>query len=933
MDKECPHCHALKFKNEPAGMCCASGKVQLPEIETPPEPLNGLLIGTDPDSNVFLKSIRRFNSCFQMTSFGATEIVRNTNANGQQFNSTFKIRGQVYHKMGSLLPMPNEPHKFLQIYFMGGEDSGSALANRVNARCDYNNLDSLYARRIVSELDALLNEHNELLKIFKSHMHQLQSDNHAIVINPDKTPAGEHIRRFNAPVVDDVAGIMAGDCTAAREIVIRRRNNNLQFIADTHRSYDALQYPLIFWKGQDGYCINIKQRDPVSGAETNKNVSSKDYYAYRLMIRRGLDNVILRCRELCQQFMVDMYAKIESERLRYLRYNQQKLRAEEYIHLRDAINNNADVAEIGNHVILPSSYVGSPRHMQEFIQDALTFVREYGRPCLFITFTCNPKWPEITSLLLPGQNAIHRHDITARVFRQKLKSLISFIIKSHVFGPTRCWMYSVEWQKRGLPHAHILVWFIDKIRPEEIDSIISAEIPDPSTDQLLFDIVTTNMIHGPCGTLNSSSPCMADGKCTKNFPKDFTNDTVTNVDGYPIYRRRNPENGGKSFIKNIINTDIDIDNRWVVPYSPLLSKTYNAHINVEFCSSVKSIKYICKYVHKGSDMAVFRVENTNVNALPVNKNDEITLYQIGRYISSNEAAWRIFGFPIHERDPAVVQLAIHLENGQRVFFTNETAIDRAINPPKTTLTAFFELCNRADDFGSFARTLLYSQVPRYFTWTQTKTWMPRKQGSPVAVCLNLFKSNALGRLFTVNPRHTECFYLRLLLVNVTGPLSFQDIRKVNGQQYPTYKDACLALGLLEDDNQWECMLAEAALNCTAIQIRLLFAIVLTTCFPARAQILWENHKDSMTDDILHQHRIRCHDLTITFSDEMYNEALITIEDLCIVIANLPLSNFGMNSPNRTASDLMNTEMNRELQYSTVEIAAIVARNVPLMNEE
>ncbi|XP_055932759.1 uncharacterized protein LOC129962790 [Argiope bruennichi] len=814
--------------------------------------------------------------------------------------------------MGSLLPMPNEPHKFLQIYFMGGEDSGSALANRVNARCDYNNLDSLYARRIVSELDALLNEHNELLKIFKSHMHQLQSDNHAIVINPDKTPAGEHIRRFNAPVVDDVAGIMVGDCTAAREILIRRRNNNLQFIADTHRSYDALQYPLIFWKGQDGYCINIKQRDPVSGAEKNKNVSSKDYYVYRLMIRRGLDNVILRCRELCQQFMVDMYAKIESERLRYLRYNQQKLRAEEYIHLRDAINNNADVAEIGNPVILPSSYVGSPRHMQEYIQDALTFVREYGRPCLFITFTCNPKWPEITSLLLPGQNAIHRHDITARVFRQKLKSLISFITKSHVFGPTRCWMYSVEWQKRGLPHAHILVWFIDKIRPEEIDSIISAEIPDPSTDQLLFDIVTTNMIHGPC---------------------DFTNDTVTNVDGYPIYRRRNPENGGQSFIKNIINTDIDIDNRWVVPYSPLLRKTYNAHINVEFCSSVKSIKYICKYVHKGSDMAVFRVENTNVNAPPVNKNDEITLYQIGRYISSNEAAWRIFGFPIHERDPAVVQLAIHLENGQRVFFTNETAIDRAINPPKTTLTAFFELCNRADDFGAFARTLLYSQVQRYFTWTQTKTWMSRKQGSPVAACLNLFKSNALGRLFTVNPRHTECFYLRLLLVNVTGPLSFQDIRKVNGQQYPTYKDACLALGLLEDDNQWECMLAEAALNCTAIQIRLLFAIVLTTCFPARAQILWENHKDSMTDDILHQDRIRCHDLTITFSDEMYNEALIAIEDLCIVIANLPLSNFGMNSPNRTASDLMHTEMKRELQYSTVEMAAIVARNVPLMNEE
>lgn len=188
-----------------------------------------------------------------MTSFGTTEIVKNNAINGQQFNSTFKIKGQIYHKVGSLLPMPNESPKFLQIYFMGGKDA------RVDARCGYNNLDSLFARRIVSNLDALLNEHNELLKIFKSHMHKLQSDNHAIVINPDKTPAGEHIRRFNAPVLDDVTGIMVGDRTATREIVIRRRNNNLQFIADTHRSYDALQYPLMFWKGQDGYCINIKQ--------------------------------------------------------------------------------------------------------------------------------------------------------------------------------------------------------------------------------------------------------------------------------------------------------------------------------------------------------------------------------------------------------------------------------------------------------------------------------------------------------------------------------------------------------------------------------------------------------------------------------------------------------------------------------------------------
>ncbi|GFR31322.1 uncharacterized protein TNCT_11081 [Trichonephila clavata] len=130
------------------------------------------------------------------------------------------------------------------------------------------------------------------------------------------------------------------------------------------------------------------------------------------------------------------------------------------------------------------------------------------------------------------------------------------------------------------------------------------------------------------------------------------------------------------------------------------------------------------------------------------------------------------------------------------------------------------------------------------------------------------------------------------------------------------------------------MLTEAGLNCTAIQIRLLYAIVLTTCFPARADTLWDNHKDSMTDDILHRHRThRLNDQTITFSDAMYNEALIAIEDICIVIANLPLIHFGIHSPNRSATTSMNTEVNRELQYNIAEMAAIITRNVPLLTEE
>ncbi|XP_073835851.1 uncharacterized protein [Musca autumnalis] len=169
---------------------------------------------------------------------------------------------------------------------------------------------------------------------------------------------------------------------------------------------------------------------------------------------------------------------------------------------------------------------------------------------------------------------------------------MDMIVKHKVFGEVRCWMYSVEWQKRGLPHAHILIWNVNKIRQDEIDAIISAEIPDQTTDPELFEVVTKNMIHGPCGQLNINSPCMVDGKCSKRYPRDLIAETITGNDGYPLYRRRSTDDNGKSTTVHIQNQEVEVDNRWIVHYSPLLSKTFKAHINVEFCNSVKSKIYL-----------------------------------------------------------------------------------------------------------------------------------------------------------------------------------------------------------------------------------------------------------------------------------------------------------------------------------------------------
>jgi len=126
------------------------------------------------------------------------------------------------------------------------------------------------------------------------------------------------------------------------------------------------------------------------------------------------------------------------------------------------------------------------------------------------------------------------------------------------------------------------------------------------------------------------------------YPRPFLLETQTNDDGYPLYSRRSPEQGGFTANKN----GVTIDNRWIVPYNPVLSRIFEAHINVEACHSIKSIKYICKYILKGSDLTTLQLHS-----------NEIDRFVQGRYISTCEAIWRIFGFSIHEHYPTVSRLS------------------------------------------------------------------------------------------------------------------------------------------------------------------------------------------------------------------------------------------------------------------------------------
>ena len=124
--------------------------------------------------------------------------------------------------------------------------------------------------------------------------------------------------------------------------------------------------------------------------------------------------------------------------------------------------------------------------------------RTYGKPDLFLTVTCNPKWPEITNELHPHQTAADRLDLVASVFKSKLSALIKEITKKEIFGKVIGYVRVIEFQKRGLPHSHMLIILNQDAKPktiEDFDALVSAEIRQ---NQTIRELIAKHMMYGPC---------------------------------------------------------------------------------------------------------------------------------------------------------------------------------------------------------------------------------------------------------------------------------------------------------------------------------------------------------------------------------------------------------------------------------------------------
>ncbi len=279
---------------------------------------------------------------------------------------------------------------------------------------------------------------------------------------------------------------------------------------------------------------------------------------------------------------------------------------------------------------MPNDIVGSKQYMKKRYDDALAMVAKYGKPTFFITMTCNPMWEEIQKNIPRGSNPVDRPEVVARVFKTKMDELIHDISKKHIFGRCVAFLAVVEWQKRSLPHCHLVAFISADDRPcthIDIDKFVSAEIPDQQKNPRLYGYVATYMYHHRCDDPNRRESCRVANKklvnckrhpkyggvpdntkececyvCSKHFPHKFAANSELVEGGPPIYRRRKD---GRKFMSS---RGHEIDNRWIVPYNPSLLLKYNCHINVEITSSLKSIKYLFKYLHKGLDMARLNIK-------------------------------------------------------------------------------------------------------------------------------------------------------------------------------------------------------------------------------------------------------------------------------------------------------------------------------------
>jgi len=554
IDVECPYCGARFWRSETIN-CCSRGSISIDGYDDASAELQDIIYSAHVRDH-----IRAYNTAMSMASVGHDNV---TLPDG----GTFTLSGRSYHRIGPLRPDAGAPHQFAQIYML---DAADATTRRLEVFGNNRHPRDALRPDILSRLHVQLLACNVLISQFRT--------------------AALDARPLQWTCADDLSGMQVGalihsigNQRSIRCLPVGEQPYPVQFIDDGHQLYHPLSYPLLFVTGQGGWYQHMQCWDAINN--NVRMISLPEWARYKLMLRRERTH-LQKCGKLALELWSDVWAQNEARSAAFHRSScqQAKYRHASVAAVSDQLrrdNNPALLRELGQPcvTILPSSFVGSARYYHALYMDAMQLPTRFGRPDLFITFTCNPKWREIVDAIPTGDVWQNHPDVVARIFRMKLKSLIHDIKIREIFGPVEALVYRIEWQKRGLPHVHMLLILRNKVlSPSRIDEIVCAEIPDPVAQPALHAAVVEFNIHTPCDTCPGER-CRLHPKtgaaieCYRRFPKNSVQRTSIVSTGFPLYRRRCLHTA------RIHNRTISDD--WVVPHNPYLTIRYQAHINVE----------------------------------------------------------------------------------------------------------------------------------------------------------------------------------------------------------------------------------------------------------------------------------------------------------------------------------------------------------------
>jgi hypothetical protein len=400
----CSWCGASLLSTEQDGWCCRQGKYKRTPL--PPYPAYfSAELERFPEKYSALS--RRLNTLFAFTAMGTTGEFLHLPA-----PSNVVVTGRTYHR---ILHLDSGEHSLRWFLYDEGARSTAAGRERIPAH--------------------MLSAARQLMEQESQYLHEIRR---AITMAED----GPLAVQLDQPVAGgEVAAIIDAQnlqTIAPRKVVFFRQvDRQPSFISIFSHMYEPLQYPMLFPQGTPGW-----------SPENPQGLTQIQWYRYNLIS----ETRFLQLGRLACEYCVDMYSRVEEERLNYLRLGRHDQATGANSAHRTPVRDSEHRGNIEG--MIPASFLGSRAWASQQVSDSLALCRQYGKPSFFITMTTNPNWPEITSQLRRGQTAADIPSVVCRVFHRKVHTLMGFI-RSH-FGTILYEVRVVEFQKRGLPHLHLL---------------------------------------------------------------------------------------------------------------------------------------------------------------------------------------------------------------------------------------------------------------------------------------------------------------------------------------------------------------------------------------------------------------------------------------------------------------------------------------------